>query len=78
MPFYKQMFADAGLPVDADGNGLDALARVLVVSGDEATLRTRLTGLLELGLDELLLHPLAVSNEGKARQELLQVVASMG
>jgi alkanesulfonate monooxygenase SsuD/methylene tetrahydromethanopterin reductase-like flavin-dependent oxidoreductase (luciferase family) len=78
MPFYAQMFADAGLPVDMNGNGLDELARVLVVSGDEATLRTRLTGLLELGLDELLLHPLAVSNEGKARQELLQVVASIG
>ena len=70
------MFEEAGLPV-ADGSGLDALAKVLVIFGDEATLRGRLVELLANGLDELMVHPLPLTNEGKELQQLLQLLAAI-
>lgn len=76
-PFYAHMFEEAGLPVAADGSGLEALAKTLVISGDEATLRRRLTELLANGLDELLVHPLPLTNEGKEYQQLLQLLAAI-
>lgn len=77
LPFYAHMFKEAGLPIAADGSGLDALAQALVISGDEATLHARLTELLASGLDELMVHPLPLTNEGKGREQLLQVLASL-
>jgi len=77
LPFYIHMFQEAGLPVAADGSGLDALVEALVIWGDEATLCSRLTELLANGLDELMVHPLPLSNEGKARERLLQVLTAL-
>jgi len=51
--------------------------KALVISGDEATLRGRLTELLANGLDELMIHPLPVTNGGKEREKLLQVLAAI-
>jgi alkanesulfonate monooxygenase SsuD/methylene tetrahydromethanopterin reductase-like flavin-dependent oxidoreductase (luciferase family) len=76
LPFYAHMFEEAGLPV-ADESGLDALARALVISGDETTLREHLTELLANGLDELMVHPLPLTNQGKAREQLLQLLAAI-
>jgi F420-dependent oxidoreductase-like protein len=77
LPFYAHMFQEAGLPVAADGSGLDALGQALVISGDEATLHERLTELLAQGLDEVMVHPLPLSNQGKERAQLLQVLAAI-
>lgn len=77
LPFYAQMFEAANLPVAADGSGLDRLSQALVISGDEAMLRERLTQLLANGLDELMVHPLPLTNEEKGREQLLQVLASL-
>src|SRR5712692_6234801 len=77
LPFYARMFQEAGLPVAADGSGLDALVKGLVIWGDEATLRRRLAELLADGLDELLVHPLPLTNEGKELQQLLQLLAAI-
>src|ERR1700686_3519912 len=54
-PFYQHMFASAGFPVAADGTGVDALVKALVVAGDQAHVEKRLRELLASGLDELLL-----------------------
>jgi len=77
LPFYAHMFQEAGLPVAADGSGLDALAQTLVIWGDAATLRGRLTELLADGLDELMVHPLPLTNRSEAREQLLQVLAAL-
>ncbi len=76
LPFYAHMFEEAGLPV-AGESGLDALAKALVISGDQATLRRRLAELLASGLDELMVHPLPPTNEGKERKQLLQLLAAI-
>ena len=77
LPFYAHMFKEAGLSVAADGSGLDALAQALVISGDEATLRGRLDGMLANGLDELMVHPLPLANVGKERGQLLLLLAAI-
>lgn len=77
LPFYAHMFQEAGLPVASDGSGLDALAQALVISGDEATVSGRLAELLANGLDEVMVHPLPLSNDGKAREQLLQCLTAL-
>ena len=60
LPFYVQMFADAGFPVAANGSLSDALIDSLVVLAMKPPLLVRLADLLAQGLDELLVVPLPV------------------
>jgi F420-dependent oxidoreductase-like protein len=62
LPFYTNMWAAAGYPVQAAGEASDALVDNLVVMGDEATVATRLRELIAAGLDELLLTGLPVAD----------------
>jgi alkanesulfonate monooxygenase SsuD/methylene tetrahydromethanopterin reductase-like flavin-dependent oxidoreductase (luciferase family) len=60
LPFYANMFAEADFPFEPDGSMSDNLIESLVVSGDEATITSRLTDLLASGLDELIVMPIPV------------------
>ena len=54
LPFYANMFSDAGFPLTSDQTKLpDALVDSLVISGNEATVTARFAELLAAGLDEL-------------------------
>lgn len=77
LPFYARMFADAGLPVDPDGTGLDTLARALVVFGNEAAIVQQLTRLLAQGLDELLLLLVPVQDASRERAQLARLIGSL-
>jgi F420-dependent oxidoreductase-like protein len=74
LPFYAEMFADAGFPVSSDGTMSDALLESLVVSGDEDTVATRLTDLLAQGLDELLVMPIAVTDVEEEQAKLATLI----
>ena len=76
---HAGMFAQAGWAsaVSGDEAALDALARALVISGDEATVRDRLQELLGGGLDELVLLPLPIVDEAAERQRLLHLIGSL-
>ena len=76
LPFYASMFADAGFPV-SDGNMSDALFDSLVVSGDEATVTSRLAELLSKGLDELLVMPITVANAEDEQTRLARLIGQM-
>ena len=76
LPFYASMFADAGFPV-SDGNMSDALFDSLVVSGDEATITNRLNELLQSGLYELLVRPIAVANANDEVEKLMSLIGHM-
>ena len=76
LPFYAQMFAAAGYPVE-NGEVSDALIEQLVVRGDQAAVNRRLQELLEAGLDELLLTPLPVGDVAAARSGLFRLVGQM-
>jgi alkanesulfonate monooxygenase SsuD/methylene tetrahydromethanopterin reductase-like flavin-dependent oxidoreductase (luciferase family) len=77
LPFYANMFADAGFPVGPDGTMSDELIDSLVVSGDEAAITTRLTELLAVGLDELLVMPILVTNPASELERLMRLIGRL-
>lgn len=74
LPFYRQVFAEAGYPVPEDGRLPDALIDNLVVSGDEQAITTRLSELLSNGLDEVLLLPIPIKNERQEWSRLTHLI----
>lgn len=77
LPFYAKMFADAGFPVSPDGTAPDALIDNLVVSGDEATIATRLADLLAAGLDELLVMLVVVADPQAEEARLMHLIGQL-
>lgn len=75
-PFFAQMFAQAGFAgaMNGDEAELDALARAVMISGDEEAVRHRLRELLNSGLDEVLLQLIPVADEERERKQLLELV----
>ncbi|HEY4387416.1 MAG TPA: LLM class flavin-dependent oxidoreductase, partial [Ktedonobacteraceae bacterium] len=76
---YARMFGKAGFAgaVAGDEANLDALARALVISGDEATVSQRMQELLASGLDELLLALVPIVDEPRERKQLLHLIGSL-
>jgi hypothetical protein len=76
---YARMFALAGFAEALNGNeqALDALAQALVISGDEANLRSKIKELIDSGLDELMLQLLPIVDEDVERKRLFQLVGSL-
>ncbi|GHO67991.1 LLM class F420-dependent oxidoreductase [Ktedonobacter sp. SOSP1-52] len=76
---YARAFVRAGFAraVEGDEKTLDALARALVISGDESTVRQRIQELVEEGLDELMLQLVPVASEASERDQLLHLVGSL-
>ncbi len=76
-PFYVHMFEEAGFPITADGSGIAALVKALVLAGTEAQVKKRVRELIASGLDELLLMLVPVADEAREREQLLQVIGSL-
>jgi len=76
-PFYAHMFAAAGFPIAADGSGVAALVKALVVAGNETQVEQRVRELIASGLDELLLMLVPVADEAREREQLIQVIGSL-
>jgi F420-dependent oxidoreductase-like protein len=77
LPFYRQMFAEAGYPVPENGEIPEALIDNLVVSGDEQTIASRLRELLSSGLSELLLQSIPVKNESQEWSSLAHLIGAL-
>ncbi|HEY0737878.1 MAG TPA: LLM class flavin-dependent oxidoreductase [Herpetosiphonaceae bacterium] len=76
LPFYANMFAAAGYPVE-NGQASDALIDSLVVMGDNDSVAVRLQELLDSGLDELLLTSAPVGDEAEERARLFDLVGQL-
>ncbi len=74
---HVHMFAAAGFPIAADGTGVDALVKALVIAGNEAQVEKRVRELLASGLDELMLMLVPVADEAREREQLTQVIGSL-
>jgi alkanesulfonate monooxygenase SsuD/methylene tetrahydromethanopterin reductase-like flavin-dependent oxidoreductase (luciferase family) len=76
---HARMFAQAGWAsaVNGDETALRALARSLVISGNEATVRDRVQELLASGLDELLLIAMPIADEVRERKQLLDLIGTL-
>jgi F420-dependent oxidoreductase-like protein len=77
LPFYANMFAAAGYPVQADGTISDALIDNLVAIGDEQAVAARLKELLDRGLDELLLGLIPLADEPDELARLFSLVGRL-
>ncbi|HEU4328725.1 MAG TPA: LLM class flavin-dependent oxidoreductase [Roseiflexaceae bacterium] len=76
LPFYANMFAAAGYPVE-NGVVSDALVDQLVVQGTEEAVAQRLTELLDGGLDELLLTVVPVGDVAAAQARLFELIGRL-
>jgi len=77
LPFYANMFADAGFPIAPDGAMTDALIDSLVIYGDEATIAARFTELLEADLDELLIMNVQVADPEVEQVRLTRLIGQL-
>jgi hypothetical protein len=76
LPFYANMFAAAGHPVES-GAVSDALVDALVAQGDEDAVAHQLHELLDSGLDELLLTVVPMGDVAAARTRLFRLVGQL-
>jgi alkanesulfonate monooxygenase SsuD/methylene tetrahydromethanopterin reductase-like flavin-dependent oxidoreductase (luciferase family) len=77
LPFYANMFADAGFPIEADGAMTDELIDSLVISGDEAAIAARFAELLEAGLDELFVMNMQVVDPEIEQMRLFKLIGQL-
>lgn len=76
LPFYNQMFSDAGFPLTAGQQIPDALIDSFIVSGDEKTVVAKLTELLSVaGLDELMVNFVPIKD---AKDEFMRIANLIG
>ena len=75
LPFYQNMFADAGFPVTADQAMSDELVDILAVSGTPDTIRQRLEAIHAEGIDEILVSHVIVQDAGSELAELSAILA---
>lgn len=75
LPFYAEMFALAGYPVEAEGRMPDGLVDDLLVSGNADQVRERLEAIRARGIDELLISHVPVSDEPTELEALSAVIA---
>lgn len=76
VPVFGRMFAAAGHPV-IDGVASNALLDELVVIGDEDAVATRLTAILDSGVDELMASLIPDTHQTEAEDALLRVLAAV-
>jgi F420-dependent oxidoreductase-like protein len=77
LPFYANMFNDAGFPVNSDGTMPDVLFNSLIVSGDEDIVMNRITELLAAGLDEVMVMPVPVADPTSEQARLAQLIGQL-
>ncbi len=75
LPFYAEMFALAGYPVEEDGRMSDGLVDELLVSGTADQVRERLEVIRSRGIDELLISHVPVADEDRELESLSAVLA---
>jgi alkanesulfonate monooxygenase SsuD/methylene tetrahydromethanopterin reductase-like flavin-dependent oxidoreductase (luciferase family) len=75
VPYYSQMFQDAGFPEAKEGTLSDRMIDALVVHGTAAAVKARLRQLPSFGADELLAMPILPPGDEHA---LARTLATLG
>jgi alkanesulfonate monooxygenase SsuD/methylene tetrahydromethanopterin reductase-like flavin-dependent oxidoreductase (luciferase family) len=78
IPFYANMFSNAGFQITSDQTVPDALIDNLVISGNETTIAARLTKLLGTGIDELMISLVPITGTGEDEQQQAQLMHFIG
>jgi hypothetical protein len=77
LPFYVKMFADADFPLTSDNMVSDDLVNNMIISGNEDTVATSLTKLLDAGLDELMVSLVPVIDEKYEQTQLMRLIGQL-
>jgi Luciferase-like monooxygenase len=78
IPFYVNMFSSAGFQINSEQVVPGALVDNLVVSGNEATVTTRLNELLGAGLDEIMASLVPIADAGDIEQQQVRLMQLIG
>jgi F420-dependent oxidoreductase-like protein len=78
LPFYQEMFVQAGYAEARQGTFSDAMMDAVVVHGDEAAVAARLQEYLDAGMDEVIASVMIIGDDRKASMErTMRLVASL-
>jgi alkanesulfonate monooxygenase SsuD/methylene tetrahydromethanopterin reductase-like flavin-dependent oxidoreductase (luciferase family) len=78
IPFYANMFSNAGFSLTSDQTVPDALVDSLVISGNESIVADRLTELLTAGLDEVMVSLVPTTGADDDEQtRLMQLIGRL-
>ena len=79
IPFYANMFSNAGFSLTSDQTVLDALVDSLVISGNKSIVAARLAELLAAGLDELMISLVHTTGAGDDDEQtrLMQLIGRL-
>src|ERR671910_511618 len=77
LPFYAKMFADAGFQLTSDKKVTDEFVNNMLISGNEDTVATSLTKLLDAGLDELMVSFVPVVDEKYEQTQLMSLIGQL-
>ncbi len=77
VPYYSQMFQDAGFPEAKEGTLSDRMIDALVVHGSAARVKERLRGLPSFGADELLAMPILPPGDADALARTLTTLGEL-
>ena len=71
------MFADAGFQLTSDKKITDEFINNMIISGNEDTVATSLTKLLDAGLDELMVSFVPVIDEKYEQTQLMSLIGQL-
>jgi F420-dependent oxidoreductase-like protein len=77
LPFYAKMFADAGFPLTSDKKVTDEFVNNIIISGNEDTVATSLTKLLDADLDKLMVSVVPVVDEKYEQTQLMCLIGQL-
>ena len=78
LPFYAQMFADAGYPEAKELSGWsDGMVDAVVLWGDAETVRQKVRGLVDYGVSQVIAHPIIVGDAEASWNAALDALAGV-
>jgi alkanesulfonate monooxygenase SsuD/methylene tetrahydromethanopterin reductase-like flavin-dependent oxidoreductase (luciferase family) len=77
VPFYANMFSNAGFQLTSDRTVPDTLVDNLVISGNEDIVAARFTELLAAGLDELMVSLVPIKDAINEMRQLMHLIGQL-
>lgn len=77
LPFYSQMWQDAGFPEAKEGTFSDAMRESLVISGDAESVATRIREISSFGVDEIIAMPLVLPEDKSAVARTVELLGAL-
>lgn len=77
VPYYRQMFIDAGFPEAENSKMSDAMLDALVIHGDEKTVADRIAGMKAFGADELLASVVNIPEDRTATPRTVELLGAL-